>query len=311
MAIDRVGEELYRRHEGPSAPTQIPPEEDERERQELTPQSKETELYLDDFAGRLGSSGERFLDFNHKHPLTSVVFDKDIIILLFWPPGLFIPGTADYRKYWVFPPPTGSNRYTMAWQGGNGSSANHSSAATGEMFAYAAAAPTDPHLRSESSVGFVFRPDATLAAYTITVVPALTGSDRYDVSTTANAGGSVRKWGALDIEAFEINPVNGTTELVRPFGTTFLFDETFSNLTGTPINTFSLNKPVSTQVLLQGGGRMYVIGVTALVQIDNSWTMNNGAPMQPLPPGSTWKMWCSIYGTIVSVTIEATTIYQK
>lgn len=310
MAIDRVQEELYRRHEGPGAPTHIPAEESQDARAKLPAQLKETELHLDDFAGRLGTSGEGFLDFSHKHPLPSPIFDPNIIVLFLWPPGLYIPGTADWHNYWVFPPPD-SNRYTMQWLGGNGASANHSSAATGELFAYAAAAPTDTHLRSEASVGFVFQPESTLAVYTITVTPALTGSDRYDVNTTANAGGSVRKWGALDVEAFLINPIDGTTELVTPFGTTFLFDETFSNLTGTPINTFSLNKPVSTQVLLQGGGRRYVIGVTALVQIDNSWTMNNGAPMQPLPPGSTWKMWCSIYGTIASISIVPTTIYQK
>src|SRR5690348_7765765 len=41
-----------------------------------------------------------------------------------------------------------------------GSDANHALAASGELFAYAAARPIDPFLRSEAGVGFAFTPTA-------------------------------------------------------------------------------------------------------------------------------------------------------
>ena len=129
---------------------------------------------------RLGTSGEGFLDFSHKHPLPSPIFDPNIIVLFLWPPGLYIPGTADWHNYWVFPPPD-SNRYTMQWLGGNGASANHSSAATdASSFAYAAAAaPTDTHSAERSQRGFCFSAGINARGVrTITVTPALTGSDR-------------------------------------------------------------------------------------------------------------------------------------
>lgn len=267
---------------------------------------------MDEVAGELGKSTPGFSTFDLHSDLFGSVFDLDkAVFRLAWPSGLFIPGGADWKQFWFLPPPAGQNRFTEQWMGGNGAGANQASAETGALFAYAAARPTDVHLRSEASVGVVFLPTLALATYKITANLSLTGSDRYWVETTAPAGGSVRKWGAVDLSAWEINPANGTTDLVRPFGSKILFDETFSNLTGTPINTFSLSPSFSTNIMLEGGGgRAYVIGVTALVDIQNDWTTNQGGAMMPLPPGSVWKMWCSIAGTVASLSIDPEVIYQ-
>ena len=136
----------------------------------------------------------------------------------------------------------------------------------------------------------------------------LVGADRYDVSTTAQAGGKIRKWGGLYTAAWEISPVDGTLSLVRPFGLATLFNETFENLTGTPIQNFPLAGPVTANIMLEGG-KTYLIGIIAAVQIDNGWTMNNGSPMQSLPDGSTWKVWCSIFGTVPQVWVTPSIIY--
>ena len=108
--------------------------------------------------------------------------------------------------------------------------------------------------------------------------------------------------------AWEISPVDGSLTLVRPFGVVTLFDETFQNLTGIPIHLSPLTKRVSTKIMLEGA-RSYLIGVVAAVQIDNRWTMSNGARMQPLPPDSLWKAWCSITGSIPDVRVRTTTTY--
>jgi hypothetical protein len=264
--------------------------------------------HLDAFAGTLATSPEPLpvLDLPGSLKFSDVV--KVPIYLWRWPAGLFIPGTADYKDYWFVPPPDGENRYSREWVLGNGSGANHALAATGDLFAYAAARPTDPQLRSEAGIGFVFKPTATLAVYRIDVATHLLGQNRYDVNTTAPAGGSLREWGGLYTVAWQISPVDGTLTLVRPFGVVTLFDATFQSLTGIPIHDSPTTAEFTTNIMLEGG-RSYLIGVVAAVQIDNLWTMSNGSPMQPLPPGSTWKAWCSIYGTIPQVQVRPWTIY--
>jgi hypothetical protein len=264
--------------------------------------------HLDAYAGKLGTSPEALpvLDLPGSFKFSEVA--ELPIFLWRWPYGLYIPGSADYKEYWFFPPPAGQNRYSREWVLGNGSGANHAFAATGDLFAYSAARPTDPQLRSEAGIGFVYKPSATLAVYTIEVSASLLGQNRYDVNTTAPAGGTLREWGGLYTTAWEISPVDGSLSLVRPFGLVTMFDETFQNLTGIPIHDWPTSRIVSTNIMLEGG-RSYLIGVIAAVQIDNRWTMSNGSPMQQLPPGSTWKAWCSIAGTIPQVWVRTSTIY--
>lgn len=269
-----------------------------------------TELtdHLDAFAGKLATSPEPLpvLDLPGSLKFSDLV--EVPIFLWRWPVGLYIPGNADYKQYWFVPPPEGQNRYSREWVLGNGSAANHAFAATGDLFSYSAARPTDPKLRSEAGIGFVFKPSSTLAVYRIEVATSLVGQNRYDVNTTAPAGGSLREWGGLYTAAWEISPVDSSLTLVRPFGLVTLFDESFQNLTGIPIHDSPLTTTIQTNIMLEGG-RSYLIGVIAAVQIDNHWTMSNGSPMQPLPPGSTWKAWCSINGIIPQVRVRATTIY--
>jgi hypothetical protein len=265
--------------------------------------------YLDAFAGKLATSPEPLpvLGFPGSLKYSDLVADRPVFLPR-WPSGLYIPGNADYKQYWFLPPPDGENRYTRQWVLGNGSAANHAFAATGDLFAYAAARPIDPQLRSEAGIGFVFKPSATLAVYRIEVTTNLLGQHRYDVNTTAPAGGTLREWGGLYTAAWEINPVDNSLTLVRPFGLATLFDETFQNLTGIPIHDSPMTGTTWTNIMLERG-RSYLIGVIAAVQIDNRWTMSNGAPMQPLPQGSTWKAWCAITGIIPQVRIRPTTIY--
>jgi hypothetical protein len=262
--------------------------------------------HLDAFAGTLATSPGTLpvLDLPQDLKFSDLV----VGISLGWPDGLFIPGTADYKQYWFLPPAAGTHRYTRGWNVGNGSAANHATPATGDLFAYAAARPTDPKLRSEAGIGFVFKPAAKLAVYEIEVTANLAGQNRYDVSTTAPAGGTLREWGGLYTSAWEMSPIDGSLTLVQPYGLVTLFNQTFQNLTGTPIQTWPLTKRVTANIMLEGG-RSYLVGIIAAVEIDNQWTSNNGGPMQPLPDGSTWKAWCSITGNIPQVWVTPKTVY--
>ena len=268
---------------------------------------KEFETRLDKYAAQLGRSPEPIpvLDFKYRPGLTVRLFGP--ILSLLWPSGLFIPGTADFKEYWFLPPPDGSNRYTREWVFGKETGANHAFSATGELYSYASPRPIDSVLGSEAGVGFVFKPPFTLATYSVEVTVQMVGQTRYDVNTNAPAGGKVRESGGLYTAAWEISPIDGSLSLVQPFGFSALFDQTFENLTGAPIAEFRRAGPIRTNMVLEGNKR-YLIGVVAAVRVANGWIMNNGSPMQPLPSGSTWKVWCSIMGTVPHVWITTTVV---
>lgn len=227
-----------------------------------------------------------------------------------WPPELFIPADADWKQYWLRPPDPGANRYSFEYiSGDHAKTAQIASFHSGQIFAQAAAQPTDAFLQSEAWVGFVYFPTATLATYEIEAsVDTLFGQNRYDVSTTASAGGSLRQWGGIYTIAYEISDYDGSLSIVHPIGVATLFDETFQNLTGVGVHTWPRFSPLKTNIMLQGG-RFYLIAVIASVQIVNGWTMNDGRPMQSLPDGSLWKAWGYVIGNIPQVWISPSIVY--
>jgi len=270
--------------------------------------SKLAELtdHLDAYAGKLATSPHPLPVLDLPARVSAIVGTK---VSILWPDGLYIPSDADWKQYWFLPPEPGKNRYGHEWTIGF-APPNSASFKTGHLFAFAAARPTDSKLRSEAGIGFVYQPSPKLALYSVEVKVNLLGQNRCDINTTAPAGGAIHEWGGLYTAAWEINPVNGDLELHKPYGVVTLFDETYLNLTGTPINNWPKSGTIKTNIFLEGGGRTYLISVIAAVQIDNNWRWNNGGPMQNLPEGSVWKAWCDIVGDIPQVWISPSIVYM-
>jgi hypothetical protein len=296
----------------PSAP-KIPELKEEmlKETKKPTPRGiVEMEAALDEYAASLRKSEPPHVmggKFDFTKAFATLVDDT---FRLGWPPGLFIPGLADSKQYWFMPPAPGMNRYTNGFAGGNSTSAKIFNPATGQLFAYAAARPTDPFLRSEAGIGFMFTPKAKLATYRVEATVSLNGQHKYDVNTEANAGGRVVEWGGLYLQAWDVSPVDGSTSAVSPNGAFTLFGEAYWNLQGGPNPTpyETLNGPVATNIMLEGS-HTYLITVTAVTQIVNGWTMNDGKPMQAIPDADTWRVWSWIGGTVTQVLVEPTAIY--
>src|SRR5262249_30065192 len=128
-----------------------------------------------------------------------------------WPSGLFIPGGADYRLYYLdwrnVQRPTVQNRYRQDWVDGNQPQANHASARDGSLFSYVFLSPTDSLVFSNAGIGLIFHPPHTLATYAVGVKVTMMGMNHYNVATTAPAAGNVRELGGLLTSAWEISPV--------------------------------------------------------------------------------------------------------
>ena len=265
---------------------------------------------LDDYASRK-AKGQPLptLDFTlHDRVVTHLA---DIVKWLTWPQDLYIPAGADSMQYWITGCPP-DHRFSRSWIGGPGSDANIANVADGHLFAYAAARVNDAHLHSEAGVGFFFTPSAKLAVYSIQPGIAALGEYRWDVATTYGGGGWIRLRGFLYTCAWSISPVDGSFSLVTPYGFAPAFDQSYNNLGGipiTPVTPWPPGPPATNVMLEGGGGRTYLIGVVAAVQIDNSWTDSHGNVIPALPPDATWKVWCTMDCHVSSISIAPSTIY--
>ena len=156
----------------------------------------------------------------------------------------------------------------------------------------------------------MFAPKARLATYSVEALVNLDAQHKYDVNTTANAGGTVAEWGGVYVQAWDVNPVDGSVTVASGFGVATLFGQNYSNLQGgpNPTPTQNFTGPITGNIMMEGG-HTYLVTVTAVTQIDNAWTMNNGAPMQPIPAGDLWKVWTWLGGTVSQVWVQPKVVY--
>jgi hypothetical protein len=211
-----------------------------------------------------------------------------------WPASLFIPGAAIPAEYWLTNCPT-DHRYTRDWTTAPANKADHN---TGRLWAFIAARISDtPFVRTEAGVGFLFRPPYRLATYTVEPTVLAVGQHRWDVGDFAGeAGGTLRLRGWILTAAWDVSPVDGSLELTRPFGATVAFDHTYVNQGAISVVTEAApwkQGPLPTNLVLEGS-HTYLIGMVAMVQIDNDWTDSHGNSFTKPPDGATWRVWCQI-----------------
>ncbi|HEY1472347.1 MAG TPA: hypothetical protein VGF61_25135 [Candidatus Acidoferrum sp.] len=291
---------------GPTAPAEritLPksPTPREADFEGLAEWNKSLDRYAHETAG--GGRPAQVLDFKtHTHFLKDLISRRPFYL---WPDDLYIPGNADYKNYWPWPCPA-DHRYGREWISGN--DVNQASAKEGHVWAYTALNQYMPHTHSEAGIGFLFTPTAKLAVYSVKPSISALGTYRWSISTTYYGGGWIYEWGVIYIAAWNINPADGKLELVTPYGVTTVFNESFNNLgTQAITNVVPPWSPgaISTNLLLEGG-KSYLIGIIAAVDVTNTWNV----PQGKWPDGSDWLTWCTLDLMVPQINIDATTIYQ-
>ena len=278
-------------------------------RASVTEKFKELESWqqsVDRYASEAARGGkpQQVLDFKMHDRLVTELLDVHPVFR--WPDDLYIPGNADYRNYWFLPCPA-SHRYSSQWIS-PADSPSQASAGDGHLWAYTALNPYTPHAHSEAGIGFVFSPSKTLAVYQVKPSLSVIGTHRWWIETTYYGGGWIYEWGGIYIAAWLISPVDGSLELVTPYGFTTAFTTSQLNAGGEAItNVVPPWSPgsLSANILLQGG-RTYLISVIAAVDVTNTWNV----PQGKWPDGSDWRTWCTLDVTIPQIQIDAITVYQ-
>lgn len=222
-----------------------------------------------------------------------------------WPNALYVPRNEQATSR---PKPPDDRLYSHAWTGGTGVA--NASRDSGGLFAYAAAATTDPSKYSDAAVGITYEPTSTLSY--VKYEPDVYCSIGYRMFVDfwpQLIAGQVRLGVSLITAAWLRSPVlSGSYELVRSVETPVFdtYDQdagstVFPNIRHTLQRNY-VNSQLGTTFLVQGG-RTYVFGVVARVWVRHNVTSSTGSP---IPQDATKfrlyaEMTCSVPYMVVTV----------
>lgn len=229
---------------------------------------------------------------------TSVLKDRPTLIFA-WPDSLYIPSQADYRLYWISPPPA-DHRYAYAYADPTGSST--ADAGTGRLFAWVNVSDLSPGYTGYAGVGARVVPTATLSYLTVGAAVDLVAESRWWYLPGSSAGFATFSYSATAFLAvWEIDPVTGRWELVRPFASRSLFSFREGGLGGSAVQTDrQIFDDLSATVQVQSG-RQYA--VTLDFEVTIGYDVRDRSDQQPYrkQPGDDIKLWASVAGQVASI----------
>jgi hypothetical protein len=235
--------------------------------------------------GGSATAGGQFIDFGRVAGFT-------------WPNALYIPRDQQASSR---PKPPDSRLYSHDWTGGSGVAT--ASRDSGGLFAYAAAATTDPSKSADAAVGITYAPTSTLSY--VKYEPDVYCSIGYRMFVDfwpQLIAGQVRLGTSLIMAAWRRSPVlSGSYELVR-WNEVMVFDSfaqdagstVFPNIRHTLQRSF-VNSALATTFLVEGG-RTYVFGVVARAWVRHNVTSSTGKsiPQDPTRFRLYAEMVCSV-----------------
>lgn len=224
---------------------------------------------------------------------------------LAWPDSLYIPSDADFKNYWIASPPA-SHRYRYHWVNTvNGQSAGSSaSEATGHLFSWINVSSLKPSYIGFAGVGVSIVPQATLSYVKVSAdIDAVTETRWWFMPGTAAGFANFSYRGTAYVAGWEVDPVTGQWELLKPFGSRTLFKSDESGQGGSAINSqVHAFNDLSVTLQLQGG-HSYAIGVAFETEITFDCRDRGGRPYKR-QPGDDIKLWASIAGSVPSITVS-------
>lgn len=246
----------------------------------------------------LGSQDDREGPLRYRDAVSTTFHGRPPFIFA-WPDSLYIPAQADWHGYWITPPPD-DHRYRYAWSDPGGASS--ASIADGHLFAWNNVSDLRPAYTGHAGVGVQVVPTATLSYLTVGADIDLVAESRWWYLPGPEAGfASVSYRGTAYLAVWQIDPVTGAWELLRPFGTRTLFSFSRSGQGGTTVSSQHVAfDDLRTTVQVQSG-RRYAVSVSFEVHIDHDTQDRQGRPYQRRD-GDDLRLWGSIVGTVSSIT---------
>lgn len=265
------------------------------------------ELAIDAADAEVGESQLRALD--GYRALLSKTFRPGPVFTLSWPPSWFIPTDVDHREFWPVAPPI-DNRYDWAAQNtiGGQPAGSHASSSTGELFAWGNTSHLGPPDLGIARTGIYLRPTESLATYRLGADIDVTTEWRWWFLPTGNGYGSVAYRCQVYLVAWQVNPADGSWELLRPYGSRVLVQQRITGAGYSPVDRDEYAfDDLTVDVQLQGG-RTYAIGVSFEVQVTTEITDGRGT-RYARRPGDEIKLWASMLGRARRITARPITVW--
>lgn len=217
---------------------------------------------------------------------------------LAWPDTLYIPTQADWHGYWFTPAPD-DHRYRYAWADPDGAST--ADVADGHLFAWNNVSDLRPAYTGYAGVGVRLAPTATLSYLTVGADIDLVAESRWWYLPGPNAGyPSVSYRGTAYLAVWQIDPVSGRWELLRPFGARNLFSYSRGGTGGEGISSQHVAFDDLTTTVQVQSGRQYAVGVSFEVRIEHDTQDRQGKPYQR-QDGDDIKLWGYLLGSVASI----------
>ncbi|KQZ85936.1 hypothetical protein ASD56_06585 [Microbacterium sp. Root166] len=242
------------------------------------------------------------------------VLDLDLDLgAIRWPKSLYIPRRADYREFWLTPPPD-RQRYAAAWPAvGNPTRPDWANADDGSLFAYTIVPWSSPGAdsRSEAGIGVRYTPEFTLGTVDFEPVVAVRDgmlTSVLDYFPTVSAG-SVTLSASVVLALWQVIP--GGYDLID------YSDQPIARITRDQSHGPERNRlpgalftprPFRKRFLVQGG-REYLFGAVGRVTATSTLTDTQGRPLTG-PDGSNFKVYSWVTLNFPYMTIDTATVYQ-
>jgi hypothetical protein len=228
-----------------------------------------------------------------------------------WPPNLYIPGQADWRKYWFSQPPH-ANVYQYDWTGSTGPAPfTFADNGTGNLAAVISPAKLSGQHHAWAGMALRYDPTARLSQVHFTADLQYLAVKTYTFLTSAGFA-QIHFSASAFLAGWEINPVTSKWERLNPFlRHTVLSETNYGQQGGGPSyfpGTYE-DGALGVNFLVEGGKR-YAFGVSFESFIALDVRENDERTPYARRPTDQIELEVRFGGSVMRMTVDTTVVYQ-
>ncbi|MDX6230855.1 MAG: hypothetical protein QOI76_4245 [Frankiales bacterium] len=232
---------------------------------------------------------------------------------LAWPSGLYIPGAADWRQYWITKPPAG-NLFKYAWTGATGPApGTFADKDHGNLAAVISPTSLSGTFQAWAGIASEYTPSALLSQVRFTADVTALGVEQLTLLAEHPIGQvQVNLFADLFLMGWEINPVTGEWDKLSPFLRHNVYSSPHSGEQGGPnlYHPLSLTGSTLGVNFLVERGKRYAFGVVVETAVVADVRQPNGrSPYMP-QLGDNVAVEARLGGSITQMNVDTTIVYQ-
>lgn len=235
---------------------------------------------------------------------------------LAWPSSLYIPAEADWKPYWIVPPPD-DHRYAFDWAPTPSLAGyNEASREQGTLYCIQRIRTIDRYVQAEAGLGVLFTPTRTLSVVSLQPRVNCSGEHRWFAEFGTEGFSQVRVAGSTQVKTSLI--LAAWQQIPGSTGWDLLHWKQFAvsgngptsgsgHAAITPYQRSFSGAELATPFLVEAA-RTYLLGVVARVSVWSTLTDDRGQPL-PLIEDGTFRVWGSLACAVPQIEVVEQQIY--